>query len=226
MNGIGLKKQVERLGWGVVGLSLIVIALGGLILVDKAEDAERVERWVAAGGWVNERGTPIPKPVMEASHGWEIIRSDDGVAEDVPKHPHNKKKCLCVECFHAGFVAEHGQKALDDATAIGTPKIGGLDDIAMASLSNYASLETKRIAKMAEMMMGMGGEYTARCEAVYNSVTDKVETQYSITWYRKVGQKVEDDTIVVEGERPIIETWTGANWGECINKMMAWRGGN
>ena len=94
-----------------------------------------------------------------------------------------------------------------------------ITDTALASLSSYANREATRIAKMAELMLGLGGEYTAKCEAVYNSVTDKVETEYSIRWLR--------DTIDHKAQeiRVISETWTGDNWAECIHKMMIWRGG-
>lgn len=104
---------------------------------------------------------------------------------------------------------------------------GERKDVAVASLGSYASIEATRIAKMAELMLGMGGEYTAKCEAVYDSVTDKVETKYSITWYREpTAEELEAAKgAAIIGRLGITETWTGATWGECIGKMMAWRGG-
>lgn len=185
----GLAGQMRDVRLAVLGLTLMVIVLAVIMLMGKADDAERVERWVEAGGWTDPRGTPIPKPVLEASHGGETITSEESVD------------------FSSGHTTE---------------------DVAVASLSSYGSIEATRIAKMAELMLGMGGEYTAKCEAVYNSVTDKVETAYSITWCREEPEikKANGTMVLVSPEYEKIErVWSGANWGECVGKMMAWRGG-
>lgn len=102
------------------------------------------------------------------------------------------------------------------------------DALAVATISNYAKLEAGRMVKMAAVLMDMGGEYTARCDAVYNTVTDKTEVEYSVTWRREDSEKqqVKGDKIVVTPERETIErVWSGANWAECMAKMQAWKRG-
>lgn len=100
--------------------------------------------------------------------------------------------------------------------------------IPVAVLDGYADIEATRIAKMAHLMLGMGGEFTAKAELIYNSVTNQVEAKYSITWRRKGTGKGLVTIKGSEGEDKhagILKEWAGANWGECIGKMMAWRGG-
>jgi hypothetical protein len=96
------------------------------------------------------------------------------------------------------------------------PKIEATDaQVPVASLSSYASIEATRVAKMAHLMLGLGGEFVASCESVYNTKTDKVETEYRVQWKRDDMPDMGVDQL----------QWAGANWGECIGKMMAWRGG-
>ena len=90
------------------------------------------------------------------------------------------------------------------------------DAIAVASLSNYADVEATRIAKMAELMLGLGGMYSAECQAVYDSRIDKSWAEYRIEWTRPAD---------AQGNTRMAQAWSGASWGECIGKMMAWRGG-
>lgn len=90
------------------------------------------------------------------------------------------------------------------------------NDLATASLSAYASLEATRVAKMAEMMLGLGGTYTASCQAVYVTGGEP-RSEYAIEWRRAAD---------ASGNSAMTRTWPGAKWGECIQRMMAWRAGN
>ena len=89
------------------------------------------------------------------------------------------------------------------------------DALAIASLKDYAGLEAERMAKMAAALMGMGGVYEAECGATHRTYRDGTETSYTITWMR--GKQGEPDMTQV--------TWYGASWGECIQKMLAWKQG-
>lgn len=168
-----LEKRVGEIGRLVVALMVMVIVMGGALMLsqyrNQTSDAERVERWVEAGGWTDERGTPIPSP----------------------------------------------SPAVEPAS----------DELISATLNNYANLEASRMAKRAAVLMGMGGTYTAECRATYKRNHDSTSTWYSITWMRGVGTKVDGGVIIEAEEKPITRSWGGNNWAECIQKMLAWKGG-
>ncbi len=91
------------------------------------------------------------------------------------------------------------------------------DALAIASLKDYAGLEAERMAKMAAVLLGLGGLYDAECSAAYwPHKNDKVAITYTITWQRgKQGD--------IDGPQAI--TWYGASWQECIKRMLAWKQG-
>lgn len=101
-------------------------------------------------------------------------------------------------------------------------------DVPVASLSAYASVEATRVARMAYLMLGIGGEYSARCKSVYDSKTDKVVVKYSVSWRRLETPDTAEGAVISNDDgsyQSVHKIWSGANWGECIRKMMIWRGG-
>lgn len=113
----------------------------------------------------------------------------------------------------------------DEADTDVTHQCQNPKELAAATISDCASMEADRIAKMAAILMGIGGEYTATCKATYNPSTDKAGAWYSLTWYRMPGNKVGNGVFVAEDEKPIKKTWAGSSWAECLDKMRAWKGG-
>ena len=92
-------------------------------------------------------------------------------------------------------------------------------DVALATLNEYSGVEAERISKLAAVLMGMGGKYTATCSASYNMTADVAAREYSITWRRETpGAEGEEATVVTE-------TWSGATWAECVQRMLAWKEG-
>lgn len=105
--------------------------------------------------------------------------------------------------------------SMEESTPTPKPELVS-NALAVATISNYANLEATRIAKMAAAIMDMGGTYTASCESVYDTASEKVEAEYRIVWFRAPSDILHS---VVKQE------WYGETWGECLAKMTAWKGG-
>lgn len=250
------KDRVTDKGWWALlfvlaGLSLAVMVWSASVL---NEMKESVDGKTQISGWVNEYGTPVPEPTqITRRQCWTMTVRDsvDGPLNYVCVVDHDcdmqqpkatptpeaiwvgKEVADAVggtRCMICKYTVYHGEPWTDHDKQCPPMVESTIEDmdIAAALVAGFAGKEASRVAKKAYIMMGMGGEYVADCEAVYDSAKHEVVVKYSITWHRKVDKtmkRISDIASVVNADEEIKQTWYGATWNECIVKMMAWRGG-